>query len=560
LNERAPRDDGWAHEIKADGYRAQVHVVDGKVIVYSRRGHDWTEQFGAIAQAAKQLKAREAILDGEAVVLASSGLADFHALRRELGRRNSDRLIYQAFDLLYLDGYDVRPAAYVERKAALKALLAGAPAALSYVDYLEGDGETIYEHACAMGIEGIVSKAKDAPYRSGRQDTWVKLKCTKSDDFPIIAFVEKRGAKPRRIASLYLGRREGDRLLYAGKAQTGFAVDEMREIRERLDPFIIRHAPLDEPIKKPKATWVRPVVRAEVTYGGVTEDGLLREPVFKGLRDDLSEPEPASPAPVQPSSRARGVPKENLLQLLPGAPVPSKEQLATYWTKVWRKALKYLGRRPLKLVRHVHGTTFYHKGPLPEIPPAVHRLTVQKREGGEGTRLWVDDLEGLLGLVKIGALELHPWNSTVDDIEHPDVLVFDLDPGEGVAWPFVRETAVRLRELLKTEDHESWLKLTGGKGVHVMVPIEQSMTHDQAHSYCKRLAQRLAATDPDRYTTSATLAKRPGRLFIDYLRNGRGTTAIGTYSPRARPGFPIAAPVTWKQLERGIKPDAFHML
>jgi len=163
-------------------------------------------------------------------------------------------------------------------------------------------------------------------------------------------------------ASLYLGRREGDRLLYAGKAQTGFAVDEMREIRERLDPFIIRHAPLDQPIKKPKATWVRPVVRAEVTYGGVTEDGLLREPVFKGLRDDLSEPEPASPATVQPSSGAPGVSKENILQLLPGAPVPSKEQLATYWTKVWRKALKYLGRRPLKLVRHVHGTTFYHKG------------------------------------------------------------------------------------------------------------------------------------------------------------------------------------------------------
>jgi bifunctional non-homologous end joining protein LigD len=536
-----------------------VHVVDGKVTVYSRRGHDWTEQFGAIAEAAKHLKARQVILDGEAVVLGSSGVADFHALRRELGKRNSDRLIYQAFDLLYLDGWDIRPAPYVERKAALKALLADAPAALSYVDYLEGDGETIYEHACAMGIEGMVSKAKDAPYRSGRQDTWLKLKCTKSDDFPIIAFVEKLGAKPRRIASLYLGRHKGSRLLYAGKAQTGFAMDEMREIRERLDPFITRQSPLSEPIKKPKATWVKPVVRAEVEYRGVTEDGLLREPVFKGLRDDLSEPEPASPATVQPSSGARGVSKENILQLLPGAPVPTKEQLATYWTRVWRKALKYLGRRPLKLVRHVHGTTFYHKGPLPEIPTSVHRLTVQKREGGEGTRLWVDDLEGLLGLVKIGAVELHPWNSTIDDIEHPDVLVFDLDPGEGADWMFVRETALRLREMLNSDGHNNWPKVTGGKGVHIMVPIARGMTHDQAHAYCKRLAERLTATAPDRYTTNAALAQRPGRLFIDYLRNGRGTTAIGTYSPRARPGFPIAAPVTWKQLERGMKPDAFHM-
>jgi bifunctional non-homologous end joining protein LigD len=184
-----------------------VHLIDGKVTVFSRRGHDWTEQFGTIAQAAKHLKARQAILDGEAVVLASSGVADFHALRRELGKRSSDRLTYQAFDLLYLNGYDVRQAPYVERKAALKVLLANVPATLSYVDYLEGDGETIHEHACAMGIEGIVSKAKDAPYRSGHQDTWLKLKCTKSDDFPIIAFVEKPGAKPRRIASVYLGRR-----------------------------------------------------------------------------------------------------------------------------------------------------------------------------------------------------------------------------------------------------------------------------------------------------------------------------------------------------------------
>jgi bifunctional non-homologous end joining protein LigD len=541
-----------------------VHFIDGKVVVYSRRGHDWTEQFGAIAQAAGQLKAQRVILDGEAVVLAKSGVADFHALRRELGKRGSSLLTYQAFDLLYLDGYDLRPAAYVERKVALKELLQDASPALNYVDYLEGDGQTIFEHACAMGIEGIVSKRKDAPYRSGRQDSWVKLKCMRSDDFPIIAFVEKLGASPRRIASLYLGRREGERLLYAGKVQTGFTHPVMREIRERLDPLIISSPPLDEPIKKPKATWVRPLVRAEVNYGGVTEDGLLREAVFKGLRDDLAEPMPIA-AVIQTGRRSpasvRGVPRENILQLLPGAPVPSKEELTAYWKRVWRKALRYLGGRPLKLVRHVHGIVFYHKGPLPELPSTVHQLTIRKREGGEGTRLWVDGLEGLLGLVEIGAIELHPWNSTVEDLEHPNVLVFDLDPGEGVESSFVTETALRLRDMLVKEGHRnSWAKLTGGKGVHVMAPIEQgAMTHDQAHAYCRALAERLVARDPERFTTSATLAKRPGRLFIDYLRNGRGTTAIGTYSPRARPGFPIAAPTTWRELERGIRPDAYSM-
>jgi bifunctional non-homologous end joining protein LigD len=555
LSERAPSGEGWAHEIKADGYRAQLHVNDGKVTIYSRRGNDWTETFGAIAEAAHRLKVRQLILDGEAVVVSSTGVADFHALRRERGRRNSERLTYQAFDLLYLNGRDFRPEPYVDRKAALKRLLANAPNTLSYVDYMEGDGETIFKHACAMGLEGIVSKRLGAPYRSGRTSDWVKLKCVTSGSFPIIAFVEKLGARPRRIASLYVGRWEGARLVYTGKVQTGFTMTAMRYIRERLDPLIIPHSALSSPIKKPKATWVQPLVRAEVAYTGVTEDGLLREAVFKGLSEPTA---PAVVRPRGPSERLR-VPRENILQLLPDAPVPTKEQLTAYWTRIWRKALKYLARRPLKLVRHVHGTTFYHKGPLPEVPEAVHRLTIEKREGGEGTRLWVDDLAGLLGLVEIGAVELHPWNSTVDDLEHPNVLVFDLDPGEGVEWSFVRDTALQLRTLLKSEGHTSWPKLTGGKGVHVMVPLERKMTHDQAHRDAWRIAERLAATDQDRYTTSASLAKRPGRLFIDYLRNGRGTTAIGTYSPRVRPGFPIAAPVSWKAVERGVRPDAFHM-
>jgi bifunctional non-homologous end joining protein LigD len=561
LNETAPRGQDWAHEIKADGYRVQVHLVHGNVAVYTRRGHDWTDQFRAIAASAVRLNARQAVLDGEAVVLAANGVADFHALRRELGKRSSDRLVYQAFDLLYLDGYDLRPAPYLERKAALRALLTGAPAGLSYVDYLEGDGETIFAHACAIGIEGIVSKRKDAPYLEGRQTTWIKLKCVKSEDFPIIAFVEKLGANPRRIASLYVGRQESGRLLYGGKLQTGFTEPVMREIRERLDPLITSRCPLDEPLKKPKATWVEPVVRAEVQYGGVTEDGILREAVFKGLRDDLMGTPPPTTAVRRRRDTVHGVPRENILQLLLGAPIPSEEQLTAYWRRVWRKALKYLGRRPLKLVRHMHGVVFYHKGPLPPVPGTVHRLTVQKREGGEGTRLWVDDLDGLLGLVSMGVIEVHPWNSTVDDLEHPDVLVFDLDPGEGIDWEFVIKTALRLRELLKAEGlRKAWPKLSGGKGVHVMVPIDRTMAHDDAHAYCRRLAQQLTKSDPGRYTLSAAPEKRSGRLFIDYLRNGRGTTAIGAYSPRARPGFPVAMPTTWKALKDGIDPDCFSIL
>jgi bifunctional non-homologous end joining protein LigD len=414
-----------------------------------------------------------------------------------------------------------------------------------------------------MGLEGIVSKQQDAPYRSGRVESWIKIKCGKRDAFPIVAFVEKLGAKPRRIASFYVGRREGDRLLYAGKVRGGFTEAEARDLRERLDPFTRKDTPLSEPVKKPKATWVEPMLEAEIAYSTVTENKLLREAVFKGVREDRQV------SPTRPVARSRlrtagdqpriAVPRENILQLLPDAVPPSKEELAAYWEKVWKRALEHLRRRPLKLVRHVRGMTFYQKGKLPPASEAVHSLTIEKREGGEGTRLWVDDLAGLLGLVEIGAVELHPWNARIDDIEHPDMLVFDLDPGEGVAWEFVIETAVRLRAMLKNEGLEPWPKLTGGKGLHLMAPLDATIDHDAARAYAKRMAQGLAATAPDRYTLASAPGKRVGRVFIDYLRNGRGMTAIGTWSPRAGPGFPIAAPVSWRQVQNGVRPNAFTM-
>jgi bifunctional non-homologous end joining protein LigD len=561
LRDRAPDGPGWLHEIKIDGYRAQVHIHHGRITVYSRSGYNWTDHFHQIAHAVKALSEHDLIIDGEATVFGNTGLPDFQALRRELAKRHLDRLVYLAFDLLYLDGYDLRGAPLIERKRALRDLLAKPPPKIVYVEHFEmDDGEAVYRHACKLKLEGIVSKRRDSPYRSGRQEIWLKLKCTKSDTFPIVAFVEKLGARPRKIASLYVGRHDGDRLIYAGKARSGYTEEVAREVRERLDPFIIKKSPLSVPVKKPKATWVQPVVQAEIEYGGITDDGLLRAAVFKGLRDDLAVESSTAPTRAHRSGKGRGgVPRENILQLLPDAIAPSKEQLGAYWRKVAKRALPYLGRRPLKLVRHTRGTIFYHKGPLPPIPDAVHQLRIEKREGGEGVRVWVDSLAGFLGLVEMDVVEVHPWAATVDHIEHADTLVFDLDPGDGVGWDFVIDTALRMRELLESEGFKPWPKVTGGKGLHLMAPLPRKLTHDAAHNYARRLAQRLAATDPERYVTSAALVRRRGRLFIDYLRNGRGTTAIGSYSPRVREGFPIAAPVTWKQVERGIEPDAFTM-
>jgi bifunctional non-homologous end joining protein LigD len=572
LSARVPQGERWIHEVKFDGYRAQAGIEAGKATLLTRRGYDWTQRFATIATAVEGLHAETAVLDGEVVVLDARGVSDYHRLQEDLARGRTDRLIYYAFDLLYLDGFDLRGAPLTERKSALAELLRtsellpdGARDAgtrcIRYSEHFEVEAAAVFEQACAMQLEGIVSKQRDAPYRSGRQKTWLKIKCTKSDTFPVVAFVEKLGAKPRRIASLYVGRHDANgALLYGGKVQSGFTETVQREIRERLDPYIRRSSPLAVPVKKPKATWVEPLLPIEVRFSSITSDGLLREAMFKGIRDDLAESSPTGArgaggprARRSPSAAAlHGVPKENILQLLPEAVAPTKEALAAYWTAVAERALPHLARRPLKLVRRVHGTIFYHMGPLPPIPSSVRQLKIEKREGGEGTRLWVDDLEGLLGLVEIGAVELHPWNSTVDDIEHPDRLVFDLDPGEGIEWDFVVESAFALRDLLESDGIESWPKLTGGKGVHVMAPIERGMSHDEARRRARLFAAALARTDR-RYTLSARSAARSGRLFIDYLRNGRGTTAIGTYSPRARPGFPIAAPATWRQLEKGFR-------
>jgi bifunctional non-homologous end joining protein LigD len=570
LQECAPVGGNWVYEIKTDGYRAQVHIRDGDVTIYSRSGYDWTEQFAPIAKAAATLKVRSAIIDGEAAVLGNTGLPDFQALRRNFGNPESKRLLYHAFDLLHLNGADLRPATLLERKRALKSVLQKAPSTLVYVDFLEEDGTRIFQHACRMGLEGIVAKRVDAAYRSGRQDSWIKLKCVKSDTFPIVAFVEKLGARPRKIASLYLGRWEGDRLIYAGKARSGYTETVAREVRERLHPLIRKTSPLSLPVKKPKATWVEPLVNAEIEYSAVTDDGLLRAAVFKGLRDDLEKPHRVegplprhrSPSLSQEGSSARsvhGVPRENILQLLPDAVSPSKEQLASYWKKVAKRALVHLADRPLKLVRHRHGITFYHRGKLPAIPPAVHQLRIHKREGGEGVRLWVDDLDGLLGLVAMDAVELHPWNAAVDDIERADRIVIDLDPGENVEWDLVVDTALTLRDLMHAEGLKPWPKVTGGKGLHLMSPLEKPMPHDAARQHARRLVQTLVDKNPKRYLTSASPAARAGRIFLDYLRNGRGNTAIGAYSPRARPHLPIAAPVTWRQVEQGARPDAFTM-
>ena len=496
---------------------------------------------------------------------------------------NAAALVFFLFDLLYLHGETLGAARLRDRKERLRGLLSGASPALQLSDHQVGRGPEFYEKACELSLEGIVSKRTDAPYVPGNRGLWVKVKCLNREEFVVVGWTDPEGARPW-LGSLLLAYYDPEgRLVYAGRAGVGINEAELGRLWRRLQPLAVPNMPLDvppprtsrfgSPLVLSRVHWVQPELVAEVKYLTWTDENLLRQVVYEGLREDKPaaevrrrppHPKPAAAAPhPMPAKRQRSkrlpVPAENILQLLPNAVVPSREELCAYWETVADDALAYLGRRPLKLVRHIKGTTFYHMGPLPEIPRAVNQLRLEKRKGGTGTRLWVEDLAGLLGLVEIGAVEIHPWGARVEDIEHPDTLVFDLDPGEGVDWGFVVETAIRLRDLVAAEGLDCWPKVTGGKGLHVMVPIEPKMDWDRAHAYARGIAWRFAATAPDRYVTSAALASRPGRLFIDYLRNGRGTTAVGAYSPRARPGFPVAARVTWHQIEHGLRSDAFSI-
>jgi bifunctional non-homologous end joining protein LigD len=292
------------------------------------------------------------------------------------------------------------------------------------------------------------------------------------------------------------------------------------------------------------------VLEAEISFTAWTHSQHIRHAKFLGLREDQTPPIQPARRPV--SGKAKG---RNIQRLLEDAEIPSDEALQAYWKRVGTRALKYLARRPLTLVRHERGRVFFHTGVLPTVPKAIHTLTIAKREGGEGTRIWVDSVAGLIALPELGVIEVHPWNSTIDDVEHPDQMVFDLDPGDGIPWEFVQDTALNLRDWLK-EEHglKSWPKATGGKGLHLMVPLDLTRTHDEVRDWSHTLVGAFARKDR-RYTVLSSLAARPNHLFLDYLRNGRGTTAVGTYSPRARPGFPIALPLTWTQVEKGIRSD-----
>jgi bifunctional non-homologous end joining protein LigD len=603
-----PRGDEWVHELKFDGYRVLFELQDGKVRGVTRNGKDWTDRFGVVVRAVADLPARSALLDGEVAVLLPNGTTSFQALQNALGN-GSEELVYFAFDLLYLDGYDLRGASLLQRKEALAALLAGQPAegTIRFSDHVQGSGDAFYRHACSYALEGMISKRADRPYQAGRSKDWLKVKCLKRQEFVIVGFTDPEGSRTG-LGALLLAVNDNDgddgELVFAGKVGTGFNARTLLDLRKRLGK-LERKTPAFQ--KAPRGAearrshWVEPRLVAEVAFTEWTEDGILRHPTFQGLREDKSpsevvreEARPTSEVAPKKAPAKKAVAKKTMAKKVAKrakSDVPAlgperdpqevteiagvkitnpgrvlypeqgltKRELALFYERIAAWILPHLKNRPLTLVRCPEGHAkqcFYQKHVNDQFPASIKRVQVEEG-GGSVPYGAVDSLTGLISLVQMGVLEIHIWGSHLDDIERPDYVVFDLDPDVGLGWDRVVEGSLRVRELLEGLGLRTWLKTTGGKGLHVCVPLVRRGEWDEVKAFTKAVVETIVAQEPSRYTSKLPKASRKGKIFIDYLRNGRGATSIAAYSTRARPNAPVSTPLFWEELETDVRANTY---
>jgi bifunctional non-homologous end joining protein LigD len=557
LIDAAPAGEQWLHEIKFDGYRILARIEGGRCRLFSRHGKDWTGEFPAIAAACAALPLQTAWLDGEVVALDAHGVSRFHDLQRALSDGRTGGLFHHLFDILHLDGWDLAGAPLAERKRVLKGLLAGAGDPLRYTDHLEGGGPAFHRQACAFALEGVVSKRADSRYRPGRSKAWVKVKCTRRQEFVVIGFTRPQASRTG-IGALLLAVNEAGRLVASGRVGTGFSAADAAALERRLLPLARKDAPVAAKAD-PSVTWVEPALVAEVEFAEWTADGQLRHPSFQGLRLDRDPSEVVREGPMPEKNdvedRVDAYPLTHPDRVLWPEQGLTKRALAALTLEISRWMLPHVAGRPLTLLRCPEGqgaTCFYQRHPAPGMGKAVRHVPV-----GDEVLIAVDDEAGLVALVQAGALEIHTWGSRTADIEHPDLLVFDLDPDEGLAWSRVQEAALDLRQRLSRLGLTSFAKTTGGKGLHVVVPIVPGPDWERAKAFTRGVAEAMAAAAPERYTVNMAKARRTGRIYIDTLRNQRSATFVAPYSTRARPGAPMAVPLTWAEVEAGMRADHF---
>jgi bifunctional non-homologous end joining protein LigD len=598
-----PEGDDWLHELKLDGYRIQIHIdskgSSRRVRLYTRKGLDWTHRMKAIAEAAAQLPVQTAILDGEVVVLNEQGGTSFADLQAAFDESAPYPLTYFAFDLLHLDGHNLRSLPLDQRKSILEGLFqqTGDDATLRYSSHIRSHGAEMFRRACQMGAEGVVSKRAHAPWRSGRAHDWLKAKCFLQQEFVIGGFTPH--SKDRHaIGALLLGYYDHGRLVYAGRTGTGFDQKMRTLLRARLTKLQQSKTPFDHPPAEAKkdAIWVKPQMLAEARFSTWTAGGNIRQAAFLGVREDkdprevirespqaaprsgasarprtASKPEP-KPARATHSAR-HAVPRSVAAKTRSGATAevsgvrlthpdkildaPSqltKRQLAEYYAAIADHMLPHIAGRPLSLVRCPEGSgkpCFFQKHVGMGVPAGIDSVPVPPKNGGTPEQyLTLSTAQGLIGLAQMGVLEIHPWGSRSDALETPDRLIIDLDPDPSLPWERLVESAREVRALFKQLGLESFVKSTGGKGLHVVAPIAPQHEWPAVKGFAHNFVLMMERAHPKLYLTKMTKSARTGRIFLDYLRNERGATAVAPFSPRARAGARVAIPLTWPELGR----------
>lgn len=541
----------WLHEIKFDGYRTIAHVIDGKVKLITRSGIDWTKRYGDLPKEFAKLPVKQAIIDGEIVVLDERGISRFSALQDALSEGAGSKLHFYAFDLLYLDGYDLRGAGVTDRKQLLSQMLGGhisGRSAIQLSDHVEGDGEALYERASELGLEGIVSKRTNATYQSGRTSTWVKVKAKPVGDFVIAGYTVSAAAEG--LASLALAEFVDGELEYRGKCGTGFDAAMLAQLERRLEP--LRDPALKLEGAPKDIIWVQPVLRCKVHYANRTSDNLLRHSVFKGLIEtELT----ASAAPRQrliTDADLASISITNPTRRLFGKSGPTKLDIAVYYAAVGDFMLPHLFNRPVSLFRCPTGLPkdcFFQRHAFKGMPASINVFETQNSDEEDRTYLTIEDAKGYLALAQFGVVEFHAWGSHLTHLEQPDRVTFDLDPGEGIEFREVVEAAVHLRGELEAFGLVPFVKTSGGKGLHLVVPIEPKQTWKQVHAVTGEMAATMAKTAPDTFVTTIGAQNRKRRILIDIHRNARSATAVSPYSLRARTNMPASTPLDWRDLE-----------
>ncbi len=565
LKRGTPSGAGWLHEIKFDGYRIQAIIRDGRAALRTRSGQDWSDRFGdAIRRQLAALAVESAILDGEMTVDGPGGATDFGALQADLSKGRQDRFVFYAFDLLYLDGRDWRGASLVARKEALSGIMADCGPQLRFSAHFDDPGEMVLQHACRLSLEGVISKKERSAYQSGRSSDWIKSKCAERQEMVIGGFAPS-SVSDRAIGSLVLGVFEQGTLRHVGRVGTGFSRAVAEELHAKLTPRLQERSPFPDAAAKSlrDVRFVRPELVAEVEFAGWTEAGKIRHASFRGLREDkpatgILRETPHDLAKSATLSRVKLTHPERAYW--PEAAI-NKSDLACFCADVWGYMAPYVVGRPLALLRCPSGIAeacFFQKHPWRGMGDAILTLRDPKdKQGGE--LLGIEGSDGLLGLVQGGALEIHPWQSSMSDLERPDQVILDLDPGDSVPWAQVQEAAFEVRDRLAARGLRSFVKTTGGKGLHVVAPLVPQAGWAAVKGFAKDMAQAMQQDAPERFIAKSTKSARKGRIFVDYLRNGRGATAIVPYGVRAREGAPVAMPVSWLELPQIKSGDAFNM-